>query len=92
MKILEHHVQKYLSVMPKPQKVIRRSVKYFVIVALIVDYDFCDFITLKLDATKIVKAPMPGLVKSLSVSVGESVDEGQEICVIGEVTNSFISV
>ena len=36
----------------------------------------------KIDESKVVLAPMPGLVKSVTCSVGDSVAEGQEVCVI----------
>ncbi|XP_054167014.1 propionyl-CoA carboxylase alpha chain, mitochondrial-like [Oppia nitens] len=36
----------------------------------------------KLDVSKILKSPMPGLVKSVVVAVGDQVTEGQEVCVI----------
>ncbi|XP_076031382.1 propionyl-CoA carboxylase alpha chain, mitochondrial-like [Oratosquilla oratoria] len=36
----------------------------------------------KVDVSKQVLSPMPGLVKSVSCSVGDMVGEGQEVCVI----------
>lgn len=36
----------------------------------------------EMDVSKVVSAPMPGLVKSVSCEVGEMVAEGQEVCVI----------
>jgi biotin carboxyl carrier protein len=36
----------------------------------------------KKDLSSQIIAPMPGLVKSLSVVVGQTVGEGQEICVV----------
>ena len=36
----------------------------------------------KLDATKIVMAPMPGTVKTVAVSVGQMIGEGTECCVL----------
>ena len=36
----------------------------------------------KKDLSSQIIAPMPGLVKSLSVAVGQTVGEGQEICVV----------
>lgn len=36
----------------------------------------------KLDTSKVVEAPMPGLVKLVSVKVGDMVGENQEVCVI----------
>lgn len=35
-----------------------------------------------IDESKIVTAPMPGLVKSVNCSVGDEVAAGQEVCVI----------
>lgn len=37
---------------------------------------------LKADLSKIVDAPMPGLVKTVAVKVGDMVGENQEVCVI----------
>ncbi|XP_018322476.1 propionyl-CoA carboxylase alpha chain, mitochondrial-like [Agrilus planipennis] len=37
---------------------------------------------LQLDASKLIKSPMPGLVKTISCKVGDFVTEGQELCVI----------
>ncbi|XP_014663664.1 PREDICTED: propionyl-CoA carboxylase alpha chain, mitochondrial-like isoform X2 [Priapulus caudatus] len=34
------------------------------------------------DTTRVINAPMPGLIKSISAKVGDTVVEGQEICVI----------
>ncbi|KPM09321.1 propionyl-CoA carboxylase alpha chain-like protein [Sarcoptes scabiei] len=36
----------------------------------------------KIDYSKIIKSPMPGLVKSIAVNLGDKVNEGQELCVI----------
>ena len=36
----------------------------------------------KLDLSKFVLSPMPGVVKSVSVEVGQMVGEGQECCVV----------
>jgi propionyl-CoA carboxylase alpha chain len=36
----------------------------------------------KADLSSIIIAPMPGMVKSVSVEVGQMVGEGQEICVV----------
>lgn len=36
----------------------------------------------KIDVSKVVKAPMPGLVKSVNCTVGQMIGEGQEVCVI----------
>lgn len=36
----------------------------------------------KLDESKVIMAPMPGLVKSVTCAVGDIVAEGQEVCVI----------
>ncbi|CAH0556704.1 unnamed protein product [Brassicogethes aeneus] len=36
----------------------------------------------KLDVSKLVKSPMPGLVKGVSCNVGDMVAEGQELCII----------
>ncbi|KAI5704973.1 hypothetical protein M8J75_010602 [Diaphorina citri] len=36
----------------------------------------------KLDETKILHAPMPGLVKSVNCKVGDQIMEGQELCVV----------
>ncbi len=36
----------------------------------------------KVDASRIIMAPMPGTVKSVSVEVGQSIGEGQECCVL----------
>lgn len=41
----------------------------------------------KADVSKQVRSPMPGLVKSVSCSVGDLVSEGQELCVIGKKTH-----
>lgn len=43
----------------------------------------------KLDVSKLIKSPMPGLVKSVSCKIGDSVVEGQELIIIGKylVTN-----
>lgn len=38
----------------------------------------------KMDLLKVIKSPMPGLVKSVSCKVGDKVNEGQELCVVGE--------
>lgn len=47
----------------------------------------------KIDASKIIKSPMPGLVKSISCQVGDQVNEGQELCVIEamKMQNSLIA-
>lgn len=46
--------------------------------------DFYKLMPLKatIDESKIVAAPMPGLVKSVNCSVGDEVAAGQEVCVI----------
>ncbi|KAG8225123.1 hypothetical protein J437_LFUL006146 [Ladona fulva] len=36
----------------------------------------------KVDTSKIVASPMPGLVKSVAVKVGDVVVEGQEVCIV----------
>ncbi|XP_067143238.1 propionyl-CoA carboxylase alpha chain, mitochondrial-like [Centruroides vittatus] len=36
----------------------------------------------KMDVSKVVTAPMPGVVKSVSCEIGQMVSEGQEVCVI----------
>jgi len=36
----------------------------------------------KVDTSKFIIAPMPGMIKSVSVTVGQMVVEGQEVCVI----------
>ncbi|XP_019878173.1 propionyl-CoA carboxylase alpha chain, mitochondrial-like [Aethina tumida] len=36
----------------------------------------------KVDVSKLVKSPMPGLVKSVACVVGDMVAEGQELCII----------
>lgn len=36
----------------------------------------------KVDVSKVVSAPMPGVIKSVSCEVGKMVSEGQEVCVI----------
>ena len=36
----------------------------------------------KADLSSQIIAPMPGLVKSVGVTVGQAVGEGQEICVV----------
>lgn len=41
----------------------------------------------KVDVSKLIKSPMPGLVKSVSCKVGDSVAEGQELIIIGNATN-----
>lgn len=38
----------------------------------------------KVDVSKLVKSPMPGLVKSVACVVGDMVAEGQELCIIGK--------
>lgn len=35
------------------------------------------------ETTKVVKAPMPGLIKSIFCKKGQFVAEGEELCVIG---------
>nr|XP_027204066.1 propionyl-CoA carboxylase alpha chain, mitochondrial-like [Dermatophagoides pteronyssinus] len=47
----------------------------------------------KIDARKIIKSPMPGVVKSIAVNVGDEVNEGQELCVIEamKMQNSMIA-
>lgn len=47
----------------------------------------------KLDTSKVVEAPMPGLVKLVSVKVGDMVGENQEVCVIEamKMQNSLVS-
>lgn len=35
-----------------------------------------------IDLASVLISPMPGIVKSVSVTVGERVGEGQEICVV----------
>lgn len=47
----------------------------------------------KIDARKIIKSPMPGVVKSIAVQVGDQVNEGQELCVIEamKMQNSLIA-
>lgn len=37
----------------------------------------------KIDVTKLVKSPMPGLVKAVSCKAGDTVVEGQELVIIG---------
>ena len=44
---------------------------------------------LQLDVSKVVLSPMPGLVKSVNVVVGQIVSEGMEVLVIGKFTVSF---
>nr|CAD7407218.1 unnamed protein product [Timema cristinae] len=39
---------------------------------------------LKEDVSKVVKSPMPGMVKSVNCKHGDDIAEGQEVCVIGE--------
>ncbi|XP_069692302.1 propionyl-CoA carboxylase alpha chain, mitochondrial-like isoform X2 [Periplaneta americana] len=36
----------------------------------------------KMDVSKVVLSPMPGMVKSVSFNVGDTVAEGQEVCVV----------
>ena len=36
----------------------------------------------KIDSSKIIKSPMPGLVKSISCNIGDEVNEGTEVCVV----------
>ena len=36
----------------------------------------------KLDIDKVIIAPMPGTVKSVSVEVGQTIGEGMECCVL----------
>ncbi|CAG2063766.1 unnamed protein product, partial [Timema podura] len=38
---------------------------------------------LKEDVSKVVKSPMPGMVKSVNCKHGDDIAEGQEVCVIG---------
>lgn len=38
----------------------------------------------KIDASKLVKSPMPGVVKSVACKPGDAVTDGQELCVIGK--------
>lgn len=38
----------------------------------------------KINETKILFAPMPGLVKSVNCTVGDQMIEGQELCVVGK--------
>lgn len=40
--------------------------------------------TPKIDVSKLVKSPMPGLVKSIACKPGDAVTDGQELCVIGK--------
>lgn len=37
----------------------------------------------QVDVSKVVISPMPGVVRSVNVKVGDSVSEGQEVLVIG---------
>ncbi|XP_077544179.1 propionyl-CoA carboxylase alpha chain, mitochondrial-like [Haemaphysalis longicornis] len=48
----------------------------------------------KVDTSKIVEAPMPGLVKHVAVEVGDMVAENQEVCVIEamKMQNSLVAV
>ncbi|PAA68880.1 hypothetical protein BOX15_Mlig032858g1, partial [Macrostomum lignano] len=47
-------------------------------------YDLSKFMPVRSDkdTSTTIKAPMPGLVKSVGVTVGQTVAEGQEICVL----------
>eukprot|EP00096_Caligus_rogercresseyi_P004072 TRINITY_DN1820_c0_g1_i1.p1 TRINITY_DN1820_c0_g1~~TRINITY_DN1820_c0_g1_i1.p1 ORF type:complete len:646 (+),score=206.72 TRINITY_DN1820_c0_g1_i1:631-2568(+) len=36
----------------------------------------------KMDTSKVVQSPMPGVLKSLSVVAGDMVGEGQEVCIV----------
>lgn len=36
-----------------------------------------------MDVSKVVLSPMPGMVKSVSCEVGDTMAEGQEVCVVG---------
>lgn len=36
----------------------------------------------KIDLASVLISPMPGIVKSISVKVGQRVAEGQEVCVV----------
>jgi hypothetical protein len=40
-------------------------------------------ISFQVDVSKVVLSPMPGVVKSVSCLVGDSIAEGQEVCVVG---------
>jgi biotin carboxyl carrier protein len=40
--------------------------------------------TPKVDVSKVVLSPMPGVVRSVNVKTGDSVSEGQEVLVIGK--------
>lgn len=39
----------------------------------------------KLDISKLIKSPMPGLVKSVACKIGDAVADNQELLVIGMV-------
>ena len=36
----------------------------------------------KIDSAKMIQSPMPGAVVSVNVSVGDSVVDGQELCIL----------
>ena len=36
----------------------------------------------QIDLASVLMSPMPGIVKSISVNVGQKVTDGQEVCVI----------
>ncbi|CAB4069136.1 PCCA [Lepeophtheirus salmonis] len=36
----------------------------------------------KLDTSKVILSPMPGVIKSVAVNVGDLINEGQECCVV----------
>jgi propionyl-CoA carboxylase alpha chain len=37
---------------------------------------------IKVDTTKSIMSPMPGKVLSVSVKVGQEVEDGQELCIL----------
>jgi biotin carboxyl carrier protein len=40
-------------------------------------------IKFQVDVSKVILSPMPGVVRSVSCKVGDSIAEGQEVCVVG---------
>lgn len=38
----------------------------------------------QVDVSKVIISPMPGVVRSVNVKIGDNVSEGQEILIIGK--------
>ncbi|XP_015923066.1 propionyl-CoA carboxylase alpha chain, mitochondrial [Parasteatoda tepidariorum] len=58
------------------------SFKVRVLTEVAADYERIMPKKLEKDESKVIMAPMPGLLKSISCKVGDEVAEGQEVCVI----------